>query len=60
MDLKLRQYEQGKRFCDRVAAAGGIEALNRVWDGPDSIPTPEELDRPEGWMARTGVSALPS
>ena len=34
MDLKLRQYEQGKRFCDAVVARGGIEALNRAWDSP--------------------------
>ena len=34
MDLKLRQYRLGKVFCDEVAAEGGLEALNRVWEGP--------------------------
>ena len=33
LELKLRQYEQGKAFCDAVVAEGGIEALNRAWVG---------------------------
>ncbi len=33
MDMKMRQYELGKAFCDAVVAEGGIELLNRVWDG---------------------------
>jgi putative hydrolase len=53
MDLKLRQYEQGKAFCDGVVARGGIEGLNRVWAGPGSMPTIAELDDPAGWLART-------
>jgi uncharacterized protein (DUF2342 family) len=52
MDLKLRQYEQGKQFCDAVVADGGIEALNRAWDGPASLPTLADLDDPQGWIAR--------
>jgi putative hydrolase len=53
MDLKMRQYEQGKAFCDGVVARGGIEGLNRVWRGPDALPTVPELDDPAGWLART-------
>jgi coenzyme F420 biosynthesis associated uncharacterized protein len=59
MDMKLRQYEQGKAFCDAVVGFGGIGALNRVWVGPDSMPTPAELDDPLGWLARTDQSPLP-
>jgi len=55
MDLKLRQYEQGKRFCDAVAKAGGIGTLNRVWEGPEQMPTLPELDDPEGWIVRTAA-----
>jgi len=54
MDLKLRQYERGKRFCDAVAAEGGIELLNRVWASPEALPTASELDHPQAWIARTG------
>jgi putative hydrolase len=53
LDLKLRQYEQGKAFCDAVVARGGIEALNRAWTSPDSLPSFTELDDPHGWLART-------
>jgi coenzyme F420 biosynthesis associated uncharacterized protein len=53
MDLKLRQYEQGKAFCDAVVARGGIAALNRAWAAPESLPTPAELDDPLGWLERT-------
>lgn len=51
-DLKLRQYEQGKAFCDAVVAEGGIAGLNRAWDGPAALPTLDELDRPSDWLAR--------
>jgi coenzyme F420 biosynthesis associated uncharacterized protein len=53
-DVKLRQYELGKRFCDAVAAAAGIEGLNRVWDSPEALPSPDELDSPEAWLDRLG------
>ena len=52
MDLKLRQYEQGKAFCDGVVARAGIEGLNRVWSGPEAMPTVAELERPRGLAAR--------
>jgi coenzyme F420 biosynthesis associated uncharacterized protein len=47
MDLKLRQYEQGKAFCD------GIGGLNRVWIGPEAMPTVAELSDPAAWLKRT-------
>jgi coenzyme F420 biosynthesis associated uncharacterized protein len=53
LDLKLRQYKQGKEFCDAVVARGGITALNRAWAGPDSLPAFDELADPAGWLART-------
>jgi len=57
MDMKLRQYEQGKRFCDGVVERAGIAGLNRVWEGPDHLPTLAELDDPAGWLARTAPAA---
>jgi coenzyme F420 biosynthesis associated uncharacterized protein len=59
MDLKLRQYEHGKRFCDAVVKSGGIDALNRVWEGPEQMPTLAELDDPDGWLARTTSGITP-
>ena len=53
MDLKLRQYEQGKRFCDAVVARAGIEGLNRAWSSPEAMPSLAELDDPAAWLERT-------
>jgi putative hydrolase len=53
MDLKMRQYEQGKAFCDAVVAHAGIEGLNRVWISPETMPTVAELDDALAWLART-------
>jgi coenzyme F420 biosynthesis associated uncharacterized protein len=36
LDMKLRQYEQGKRFCDAVVAKGGVAALQHVFSGPEN------------------------
>ena len=55
VELKLRQYEQGKRFCDAVVQRAGITALNRVWQAPDMVPSPQELAAPDAWIERTRV-----
>jgi coenzyme F420 biosynthesis associated uncharacterized protein len=54
-ELKLRQYRDGKRFCDAVVERVGIEGLNRVWAAPHALPTLAELTDPEAWIARTAV-----
>jgi coenzyme F420 biosynthesis associated uncharacterized protein len=56
-DLKMRQYEQGKAFCDAVVERAGIAGLNQVWSGPDALPTMRELDDPAGWLDRVLRSA---
>jgi coenzyme F420 biosynthesis associated uncharacterized protein len=55
LDLKLRQYEQGKRFCDAIAAERGPEALQQVFSSPEALPSLEELLDPPRWLARTAV-----
>jgi uncharacterized protein (DUF2342 family) len=56
LELKLRQYEQGKRFCDAVVQAGGREALARAWSGPEALPDQAELEQPERWLERVAVA----
>jgi coenzyme F420 biosynthesis associated uncharacterized protein len=55
-ELKLRQYEEGRRFCDAAVAAGGIDSLNRVWSGPEALPDLAELRDPSRWLERVGGS----
>jgi coenzyme F420 biosynthesis associated uncharacterized protein len=54
LELKLRQYEVGRRFCDAVVREGGPAALARAWSGPDALPSTAELQAPALWLARTG------
>ena len=54
LELKMRQYEVGRRFCDAVVDAGGPEALARAWHGPEFLPLMSELEQPGAWMERVG------
>ena len=56
MDLKLRQYEEGKRFCDAIVAEAGVEALHHVFSGPEALPTLRELSDPGAWLKRTNAA----
>jgi uncharacterized protein (DUF2342 family) len=52
MDVKLEQYRLGERFADAVASRQGMEGLNRVWEGPENLPTLAEVRDPGLWMTR--------
>jgi coenzyme F420 biosynthesis associated uncharacterized protein len=52
LDMKLRQYEQGKFFCDAIVRARGPEALQVVFSSPEALPTLQELGEPAAWVAR--------
>ena len=56
LEMKLRQYEVGKRFCDAVVEQGGVEALNRAFAGPEQLPSWQELEDPPVWLARTAAA----
>jgi putative hydrolase len=52
LELKRRQYEEGVKFCRYVVGMHDVQALNRAWDNPDSLPTSEELSDPDLWITR--------
>jgi len=52
LGLKRRQYELGAEFFRHVADERGVAAAATVWEGPDRLPTPAELDDPALWVAR--------
>jgi uncharacterized protein (DUF2342 family) len=60
LDLKLQQYRRGEAFCQAVYDKHGLALLNRVWDGPDSMPSLTELGNPEAWYRRTTGTRPPA
>jgi coenzyme F420 biosynthesis associated uncharacterized protein len=59
MEMKMRQYEQGKIFCDAVVRQRGVAALHHVFSGPEALPSLEEIRDPRAWLARTAPHELP-
>ncbi len=57
MDLKMEQYRKGEAFVAAIEGLGGPAALRRLWDGPETLPTPEEMERPASWIRRMGLDA---
>ena len=58
LEAKMRQYEDGKRFCDAVATTAGPVALHHVFAGPEQLPTVAELQDPDAWMRHGSPRAL--
>lgn len=52
LDLKMAQYAAGERFVDEVLARRDRAFLNRVWTGPQTLPTLDEIGDPARWVAR--------
>lgn len=59
LDLKMEQYAAGERFVDAVLDARGPELLRKVWQGPENLPSLDEIRAPAGWMARVGGDGSP-
>lgn len=52
LEAKLAQYRLGEEFIEVVEAERGPRVLDRVWDGPENIPTLAEIKDPEAWLER--------
>jgi coenzyme F420 biosynthesis associated uncharacterized protein len=52
LDAKLRQYKDGAAFVRRVIDQVGMAGFNRVWTGPDTLPTRQEIADPHRWLSR--------
>src|SRR5438445_690236 len=55
LEMKMRQYVIGERFCREVRDAGGMELLARAWEGPQWLPTMAEIQRPPLYIERARV-----
>lgn len=52
LEIKRRQYERGKAFFESVTRKHDIETAGLVWQSPDHLPTWDEFDNPDTWLAR--------
>jgi len=52
LELKQEQYRLGAAFCSEVARRWGQDAVERLWDGADALPSLGELHDPVAWAAR--------
>ncbi|GMU77202.1 MAG: hypothetical protein AMXMBFR46_00030 [Acidimicrobiia bacterium] len=52
LEAKLRQYEVGEAFVAGIEAKAGPRAIDAAWQGPEWLPTADELEHPDRWLAR--------
>jgi coenzyme F420 biosynthesis associated uncharacterized protein len=52
LDAKLRQYQDGAAFVRRAVERVGMAGFNRVWTGPNTLPTKTEIADPDAWIKR--------
>jgi putative hydrolase len=57
LELERRHYEEGAAFCRGVIERAGLDGLNRLWEGPQKVPTRAELEAPGLWLARIDLPA---
>ena len=58
LEMKMRQYDQGKVFCDEIVRRAGTDALVAVFSAPEALPTIDELTDPVAWLLRMGLPLL--
>jgi coenzyme F420 biosynthesis associated uncharacterized protein len=52
LEAKMRQYRDGAVFVREVTAAVGTDGFNRVWESPETLPKPAEIEKPSTWVNR--------
>ena len=57
MEAKLAQYRDGAQFVRAVVDEVGVRGFNRVWEGPENLPSRHELHAPTAWVERVGAAS---
>jgi coenzyme F420 biosynthesis associated uncharacterized protein len=52
IEVKLRQYAEGRRFVHNVVERVGMAGFNRIWQSPLTLPRLSELTDADSWVAR--------
>ena len=57
LELGQATYDTGAAFVDGVVERAGFDALDPLWKGESSLPTPAEIEAPGLWLARIEIDA---
>ena len=52
LDAKMAQYRNGAAFVRGVIAEVGMDGFNKVWVGPENLPSKAEIGDPSSWVRR--------
>jgi len=52
VEVKMRQYAEGRKFVHGVVERVGMAGFNRIWNSPLTLPRLDELSFPGNWVAR--------
>jgi coenzyme F420 biosynthesis associated uncharacterized protein len=52
MEVKLKQYAEGRKFVSHVIGRVGMESFNRIFTSPATLPVLSELSDPDAWVER--------
>jgi uncharacterized protein (DUF2342 family) len=58
IEVKLRQYAEGRKFVHTVVERVGMTEFNRVWQSPLTLPHVRELSDPDAWINRVVGSVV--
>jgi coenzyme F420 biosynthesis associated uncharacterized protein len=56
IEVKMRQYAEGRRFVHQVVERVGMAGFNKIWQSPLTLPRLSELTTPDAWVARVTPS----
>lgn len=52
LNVKMEQYRQGEIFVNAIVARHGRDAIDRLWAGPEAMPSMQEIREPQLWSDR--------
>lgn len=58
LETKLEQYRLGEQFINEIVELAGRETVERIWEGPEMLPTLTELRTPREWLNRIQPATL--
>ena len=55
LELDQDVYDRGREFVDGIEQRAGSNALARLWESPETLPTANELSAPGLWLSRMEI-----